>query len=556
MKKMIPSKSLPVIACLTLWWATPNSSALPSFVGRVPNGSVFSCSTCHTAPPTLNPFGNAFLNASLTWGPALAALDSDGDGFSNGGELGDPTGSGTPTPGALVTNPGDASSHPPPAAEAPSITTPPASQTVTEGATLTFGVVATGTAPLSYQWLKDGAPIHGATDATYTINGATTANAGTYAVTVSNSAGSVTSSGAVLTVNTVPVPVAIHITSPANGATYAEPASFALSAEATPAASIAQVDFLQGSTLLGSVTGGPHTFPVLNLVAGTYTYTAVAHDLAGATTTSTAVTITVTGPPPPSGPATVTVVATDPNAAEAGADPGVFTIFRDTETDHPLSVYYQLSGTAVNGEDYQTLPTSVTIAAGATDAMVTVVPILDRDDPTELTDTVILELTAPPSGEPGYTIGSPSHAVVTITEAITPPGTNQPPVVQWLRPNDGATFRAPATIPLIVMAGDPDGTVASVEFFAGTNRLGSAQLARRDDRENEDDGESDDADDDNREDHHRRAFHTDYVFLWRQVPSGKYTLTAKVTDNQGAITTSTPVDITVQMRRRPPRVDD
>src|SRR5205809_1062152 len=54
------------------------------------------------------------------------------------------------------------------AATAPSITTQPASQTVTVGQTATFTVVATGTAPLSYAWRKNGTPISGATAASYT----------------------------------------------------------------------------------------------------------------------------------------------------------------------------------------------------------------------------------------------------------------------------------------------------------------------------------------------------------------------------------------------------
>src|SRR5439155_16624316 len=54
------------------------------------------------------------------------------------------------------------------AAVAPAITTQPASQTVTAGQTGTFTVAATGTAPLSYQWQKNGASLAGATAASYT----------------------------------------------------------------------------------------------------------------------------------------------------------------------------------------------------------------------------------------------------------------------------------------------------------------------------------------------------------------------------------------------------
>ena len=83
----------------------------------------------------------------------------------------------------------------------PSITTQPKSQTVDEGDSVTFSVTASGTTPLSYQWKKDGSNISGATSSAYTINSAKTSDAGNYTVTVSNSAGSVTSSAATLTVN-------------------------------------------------------------------------------------------------------------------------------------------------------------------------------------------------------------------------------------------------------------------------------------------------------------------------------------------------------------------
>ncbi len=84
---------------------------------------------------------------------------------------------------------------------APAITTHPAGVTVTRGASASFSVAATGTAPLSYQWLRNGSPITGATNSTYTIASTTSGDAGSYSVTVSNSSGSVTSNTATLTVN-------------------------------------------------------------------------------------------------------------------------------------------------------------------------------------------------------------------------------------------------------------------------------------------------------------------------------------------------------------------
>ena len=81
-------------------------------VRQVPNGSAASCNTCHTSGggSPLNPFGLEIVTNFLTaagpagdvlWGPELAALDSDGDGASNGAELGDPEGTwvvGDPNP--------------------------------------------------------------------------------------------------------------------------------------------------------------------------------------------------------------------------------------------------------------------------------------------------------------------------------------------------------------------------------------------------------------------------------------------------------------------------
>lgn len=87
-------------------------------------------------------------------------------------------------------------------AQAPSISQQPASATVTAGQTATFSVTATGAAPLSYQWQKNGAAISGATSASYTTPATSASDSGSkFGVTASNSAGTVTSSAATLTVN-------------------------------------------------------------------------------------------------------------------------------------------------------------------------------------------------------------------------------------------------------------------------------------------------------------------------------------------------------------------
>jgi len=84
---------------------------------------------------------------------------------------------------------------------APSITASPQGVTVRSGQTARFTVMVTGTAPLTFQWQLNGVDLPGATAANYTVNNAQLANAGEYRVVVSNPAGSVTSTPAVLTMN-------------------------------------------------------------------------------------------------------------------------------------------------------------------------------------------------------------------------------------------------------------------------------------------------------------------------------------------------------------------
>src|SRR6266436_976227 len=85
---------------------------------------------------------------------------------------------------------------------APSLISQPVDQTVTAGQTATFSVTASGTAPLSYQWFKNGAAVGTATSPTYTTPAETTSDNGAqFTVVVSNSVGKVTSTAAALTVN-------------------------------------------------------------------------------------------------------------------------------------------------------------------------------------------------------------------------------------------------------------------------------------------------------------------------------------------------------------------
>ena len=87
----------------------------------------------------------------------------------------------------------------------PSIQTQPQSQTVDLGAGVTFNVVATGDAPLSYQWQKNGGNITGATAESFTIGSVVAGDSGSYGVVIENPGGAVTSDSAGLTVNLPPI---------------------------------------------------------------------------------------------------------------------------------------------------------------------------------------------------------------------------------------------------------------------------------------------------------------------------------------------------------------
>lgn len=128
-------------------------------------------------------------------GATSASYNIPSSGQANGGTYTvTVTGSGgtTTSQGAVLTVTG-----------APFITQQPSSQTVPAGGTANFSVGATGTAPLTYQWLLNNVVINGATSSTHSASNVQAANAGNYTVTVTNGSGSATSSAANLNVTPV-----------------------------------------------------------------------------------------------------------------------------------------------------------------------------------------------------------------------------------------------------------------------------------------------------------------------------------------------------------------
>ncbi|SHH81203.1 hypothetical protein SAMN04488109_5578, partial [Chryseolinea serpens] len=116
--------------------------------------------------------------------------------------------------------------------ELPEILAGPASQTLCVGSPVTFSVNVGVTTSPTYQWLKNGSPIGGATNPTYSIASIATTDAGNYSVTVNGiCATPVTSGNAVLTVNTAPAITAQPVASQA--LCEGVPASFSVTATGT-----------------------------------------------------------------------------------------------------------------------------------------------------------------------------------------------------------------------------------------------------------------------------------------------------------------------------------
>ncbi len=103
----------------------------------------------------------------------------------------------------------------------PAIGLQPASRTVAVGQSVIFRVGATGSAPLAFQWRRNGSPIAGATGSSYTRSNIQLADNGAFFdVIVSNAFGMATSNAAQLTVTLNALPSA-SITQPVSGTTYA-----------------------------------------------------------------------------------------------------------------------------------------------------------------------------------------------------------------------------------------------------------------------------------------------------------------------------------------------
>ena len=176
-------------------------------------------------------------------------------------------------------------------AVAPAITTQPAAQTVTEGESATFSVTASGTAPFTYQWKKNGTDIEGVTTSSHTTDATVLGDSGAvFTVVVTNSAGSVTSSGAALTVNAAPPAISAQPTAQS----IAAGASATFTVTATGTGTLSYQWKKNGINITGGsgATTNTYTTPAMGYAGNGAVYSVAVTDSVGTTTSNTA-TLTV-----------------------------------------------------------------------------------------------------------------------------------------------------------------------------------------------------------------------------------------------------------------------
>lgn len=304
-----------------------------------------------------------------------------------------------------------------------------------------------------------------------------------FTLTATDPAGNATQLPLTYTYTPPNVPPTVAITAPGNGATFTAPATIAVTATASdPDGSVTRVDFFRDGVTAGTDTTTPYAASLDGLGAGNYVLTAAATDDRGATTTSAPVTITVV---PPNAPPTVVL------------------------------------GSPANGASF-TEPATIVLEATASDPDGTIARVEFLQG-----GSVVASIAASPyrhtlSGVVAGTYAFAARAVdnagastvsatATVTVNAGPP--NTPPTVKLTSPTSGAAFSAPGMVPVSATAADADGTIVKVEFL----RNGVVEAT---------------------------VNSAPYNATLTNVPAGSHVISARATDDRGAVTTSATVTIT------------
>jgi len=265
----------------------------------------------------------------------------------------------------------------------------------------------------------------------------------------------------------------VVITNPSSGTVSNVPANISIAAEASDLdGSVTQVQFFAGTTLLGTVVPPVYSLTWTNPLNAIYSLTAVATDNSGLTATSTPVVLIVNQPP----------------SADAGTNQLIHwpanqvTLYGEASDDGLPSGLLTVSWSAVSGQgtvvfgNSNSLSTTATFSTGG---------------------VYTLKLSA-----------SDGAAVATNEVSIT---VNLAPTPSITAPTNGQIFaNSPTNLTITAAATDPDGSIALLQVYQGTNLLGQGTS-------------------------------NTLALTFTNVTAGTYSLTARATDNHGAVSDSLPL---------------
>ncbi|MDZ4229974.1 MAG: Ig-like domain-containing protein [Candidatus Veblenbacteria bacterium] len=348
-----------------------------------------------------------------------------------------------------------------------------------------------------------------------------------------------------ITAPVVNLPPEVSLTNPAPGAIFVTGANIALSATATDSdGSVSKVEFYQGSTKLGEDTTAPYSYTWNSVPNGSYLLTARATDNDSAIVTSGSVSITVQAAAPTTftpgqeveaeaGVVTNLNLIKNDTAASGGKyvfgsspDGSVSFTFAITEAGEYVmdakvqapdgssdSFFVGVNNEVVNGVNaniYDTVQTQVT--AWVWDSVSLRGSAPDYTSPQY--DPKIWNLT---TGNYIFTFYRRENAKLDkiLLKKYVPPFVNQPPTVSVTSPANNYSSPAGTNLTITATASDPGGSIAKVEFFVGSAKIGEDTTSP-------------------------------YTATWVGPSVGAgYILTAKATDNLGATTTSPSIVVVV-----------
>ncbi|WP_310394669.1 glycosyl hydrolase family 18 protein [Hymenobacter sp.] len=318
-------------------------------------------------------------------------------------------------------------------------------------------------------------------------------------------------------------PPTVSLSGPANGATFAAPAAITLTANAADAnGSVSSVDFYNGTTLLGTDTSSPYSYAWTGVAAGSYSLTAKATDNQGAATTSAAVSVTVTGTPPAAQAIPGTIQGESYSAmlgiqTEATTDAGGGLNVNDFTTNEwvDYSVNVAAAGTYTVGFRVASANGGATLQLRNSGGTVLGSVAVGNTGGWQNWQTINATVSLPAGAQTLRVFAQASTGCnLNYLAFTTGPAANTPPTASLSGPATGATATAPAAFTLTANAADADGTVSQVAFYNGSTLLGTDTSSP-------------------------------YSYAWTGVAAGSYSLTARATDNLGAVTTSAAVSVSV-----------